>query len=310
MRVFVTGATGFVGTAVVQELLSAGHDVLGLSRSDKGAEQLKAQGAEALHGVIEDLDVLKKGASGCDAVIHLAFVHDFANFAASCATDRAAITALGDALVAAGPASGGGLRALVVTSGTMLLGSGKLADEDDAPIMDHPMAAARGPSEKVCLDYAKKGLRASVVRLPPTTHGPGSSGFTGILLSTAIAKGVSAYVGDGQNRWCAGHRADAAKVYRLAAEKAQPGSIFHASTEEGVTVKDIATEVGKQLNIPVVSIAPEQVQEHFGWFHFGIGADNTVSSKKTQERLGWTPTNPKLLEDIPVIIDFLKSTAA
>lgn len=305
MRIFVTGSTGFVGTAVVKELLSAGHQVLGLTRSDKGVEQLKSQGAEPLYGTLEDLEVLKKGASECDAVIHLAFVHNFADFVGSCATDRAAITAMGTVLAAAG-----GDRALVITSGTMMLARGKLGDEDDEPDTTNPMAVARGASEPVCLDFAKQGVRTSVVRLPPTTHGPGGSGFMGFFVDVALKKGVSAYIGEGQNRWCAGHRDDAAKLYRLAVEKAKPGSIFHAVGEEGVPLKDLATEVGKQLNIPVVSIPPEKGEDHFGWFRMSVAADNPASSVKTRERLGWTPTSPTVIEDIPVIIDFVKSKAA
>ncbi|KAJ5625828.1 oxidoreductase [Penicillium lagena] len=305
MRIFVTGSTGFIGSAVVKELLSAGHEVLGLARSDKGVEQLKGQGAEALRGSIEDLQVLKKGASECDAVIHLAFVHNFADYAGSCATDRAAITAMGSVLAAAD-----GDRALVITSGTMMLARGKLGDEDDGADMTNPMAAARGASEPVCLDFAKQGVRTSVVRLPPTTHGPGLSGFMGLFVTVALEKGVSAYVAEGHNRWCAGHRDDAAKLYRLAVEKAKPGSIFHAVAEEGVPLKDIATEVGKQLNIPVVSIPAEEVEDHFGWFHFGSTADNEASSTKTRERLGWMPVGPTLIEDVPAIIDFMKSQKA
>ncbi|KAF2097947.1 putative oxidoreductase [Rhizodiscina lignyota] len=305
MRVFITGSTGFIGSAVVKELLSVGHQVLGLTRSEKGVEQLKSQGADALHGVIEDLEVLKKAASECDAVIHLAFVHDFADFVGSCAKDRAAITAMGYALAAAG-----GDRALVITSGTMMLAPGKLGDEDDEADITNLMSAARGASEPVCLDFAKQGVRASVVRLPPTTHGAGTSGFTGIFVNIALQKGVSAYVGEGQNRWCAGHRDDAARLYRLAMEKAKPGFIFHAVADEGVALKDIATEVGKQLDVPVVSIPPEKVEDHFGWFQFGATADNTASSEKTRERLGWTPTGLTLIEDVPVIVDFMKSQAA
>lgn len=240
MRIFVTGSTGFVGSAVVKELLSAGHQVLGLTRSDKGVEQLKAQGIEVLLGTIEDLGLLKKGASECDAVIHLAFVHNMADFPGSCAIDRAAITAMGSALAAAG-----GNRALVVTSGTMLLPHGKTVNEADTYDTSSPLASARSLSESLCLDFVKQGVRASVVRLPPTTHGPGSSGFMSLLIPVAIQKGVSAYAGDGQNHWCAGHRDDAAKVYRLAVEKAKAGSVFHAVAEEGVPLKDIAAELGK-----------------------------------------------------------------
>ncbi|OKL56988.1 hypothetical protein UA08_07956 [Talaromyces atroroseus] len=306
MRVFVTGSTGFVGTGVVKELLSAGHTVVGLTRSDKGVEQLKSQGAEPLRGTIEDLELLKKAASESDGVIHLAFNHnDFSQFEKACATDRAVITALGSALVAAG-----GDRALVVTSGTMMLARGKLGYETDGPDMSSSMAAARGASEPVCLDFAKQGVRASVVRLPPTVHGPGSSGFAGMFVKFTLQKGVSAYIGEGQNRWCAGHRDDAAKLYRLALEKGKPGSVYHAVAEESVTFKEIATEVGKQLDIPVISVPADKVEEQFGWFQFGAVADNIASSAKTREELGWTPTGPGVVEDTPVIIDYAKSQGA
>lgn len=302
MRIFVTGSTGFVGSGVVKQLLSAGHEVLGLTRSDKGVEQLKSQGAEALYGTIEDLDLLKKTASGCDGVIHLAFVHNFAEYAASCATDRAAIDALGSALAAVG-----GNRPFVVTSGTMLLPHGKLADEDDTPNMTNVMGGARGVSESVCLDFAKQGVRSSIIRLPPTVHGPGSSGFAGVLVGIAMKKSTSAYVGKGTSHWCAVHRDDAAMLYRLALEKATPGSIFHAVAEEAVQMKDIAMGIGKQLNIPSVSIQEEEADDQFGWFKFGITADNMASSNKTREQLGWDPTDGTVIEDLPVIVDFAKA---
>jgi len=305
MRIFVTGSTGFVGTAVVKELLSAGHTVLGLTRSDAGVEQLKSQGAEPLRGNIEDLDLLKKAATDCDAVIHLAFGHNFADFAGSCATDRAAIGAMGSALAAAG-----GNRALVITSGTMMLAPGKKRDEDDKTDTESPLAVARGASESVCLQFAEQGVRASVVRLPPTTHGPGQSGFTGFFAVTALQKGVAAYVGDGENRWCAAHRDDAAKLYRLAAEKAKPGTVFHAVAEEAVSLKEIAEAVGKQLGIPAASISSEEAVEHYGWFQMAVMADNVASSEKTKEQLGWTPTEPGLIDDVPVIVEYIKSNAA
>lgn len=176
-------------------------------------------------------------------------------------------------------------------------------------VVDYRGWSAKGGLD-LCLDFAKLGVRASVVRLPPTTHGPGFSGFTGHFVTTALQKGVSAYVGEGQNRWCAGHRDDAAKLYRLAVEKANPGSIFHAVAEEGVPLKDIATAIGKQLNIPVVSIPPEKGEDHFGWFGRSVTADNVASSVKTREWLGWTPTGRTVIEDVPVIIDFVKSQAA
>ncbi|KAI1261652.1 putative oxidoreductase [Xylariaceae sp. FL1019] len=302
MRVFVTGSTGFVGTAVVKELVSHGHQVIGLTRNEKGVAQLKAQGAESLVGDITDLECLKKGATGADAVAHLAFVHNFADFAGSCATDRAAITAMGDVL-----AEAGGDKALVITSGTMMLPQGEMGDEDTGPNANNPLGATRGKSEAVCNDYAKKGIRTSVVRLPPTTHGPGSSGFTGMLVTIALQKGVSAYVGDGQNHWAAGHRDDAAKIFRLAIEKGKPGQVYHAVAEEQVTIKDIATEIGKQLNIPVESLDKEKAAEHFGFFGFGINADNIASSEKTKERLGWTPTGATVVEDVRHVVEFVKS---
>ncbi|KIH93236.1 oxidoreductase [Sporothrix brasiliensis 5110] len=314
MRVFVTGSTGFVGSSVVKEFLSTGHSVVGLTRSEKGVEQLKALGAEAVNGTIEDVALLEATAATVDAAVHLAFVHEFSKFAEACATDRAAITALGNGLVKAG---GGAQRSLVVTSGTMLLASSKRGEvlTEASPFQTaSPLAAARGPSEKVCLDFAKKengGLRASVVRLPPVTHGPGGvSGFAGHLASVAIKTGKSVYVGDGQNRWSAGHRDDAAQLYRLAAEKAEPGSVFHASVEQGVLVKDIATAIGKQLGLPIESLEGDAVDAHFNWFAIPCRSDNVVSSQVTQETLGWKPTHVTLMEDLPAIVEFAKTAAA
>lgn len=298
----MTGATGFVGTAVVKELLLAGHSVLGLVRSDSAAEQLKSQGAETIQGTIEDVEVLKKAASECDAVIHLAFIHDFANFQRCCEIDRTAITAIGSAMVNAG-----GQRSLVITSGTMNLEHGKLSVEDSEPDWASNLGSTRGLSETVCLDFAKKGIRASVVRLPPTTHGPGSSGFMGVYTNIAIQKDVAAYIGNGGNRWCAVHRDDAAKVYRLAMEKATPGSVYHAVAEPGVMVKDIAAAVSKELGIPSASITEEEAVSHFGWFQFGVKADNLASSDKTKASLGWNPTCPTVIEDVQAIIEFAKS---
>ncbi|KAI1813126.1 putative oxidoreductase [Poronia punctata] len=306
MRVFVTGSTGFIGTGVVKDLLAAGHSVLGLTRSDKGAQQLKDQGAEVLHGTLHDLETLKKGASQCDAVIHLAFIHDH-DFVAACAVDKAAIQALGEALAAS--SDGGKEKALVISSGTMLLPHGRLVKEDDTADLSNPIAAARGGSEPLALGFSKSGVRASVVRLAPTVHGPGNCGFVGLLAKKAVETGVSAYVGDGQNRWPAGHRDDSATLYRLAAEKGASGSVFHAIAEEGVKLKDIATEIGKQLDIPVVSLTKEKAAEHFGWFEFAVSADNWASSEKTREILGWTPTGVSVLEDVPLAIKNAKRGA-
>ncbi|KAJ3492049.1 hypothetical protein NLG97_g5481 [Lecanicillium saksenae] len=308
MRVFVTGSTGFVGTAVVEELLSSGHTVLGLTRSDKGVAQLQKQGAEVLRGTIEELDVLRKGAADSDAVLHLAFIHDFTKFEESCAKDRAAIAAMGEVLadaVAAGKA-----RTLIMTSGTMMLKQGQLGHETDVADVGNVIAVTRAASEPVCLDFAEKGVRTAVIRLPPTTHGSGSSGFTGMLVGNALQKGVIGYVGEGQNRWSAGHVLDAAKLYRLALEKAAPRSIYHAVAQEGVAVKDIATKVGEELGLPVQSFSADEAQQHFGWFLFAILADNPASSEKTRKELGWTPTHESVLDSVKATVAHIKSQAA
>ncbi|CAK7241788.1 MAG: hypothetical protein STHCBS139747_003259 [Sporothrix thermara] len=314
MRVFVTGSTGFVGYAVVKDLLAAGHTVVGLTRSDKGAEQLKALNVETVRGTIEDVALLEATAAKVDAVIHLAFVHDFARFVECCQIDRAAIMALGNGLVKAG---GGSERSLVVTSGTMMTDRGErgfLLTEDSPINTKNPMAQGRGPSEKVCLDFAKPengGLRASVVRLPPVVHGPGGmSGFAGHVALLSLQTGKSAYVGDGKNRWAAVHRDDAAVLYRLAAEKAVPGSIFVATGEQGVEVKALAEAIGAGLGVPVVSVEGAAAAEHFSWFMQPSTADNVASSEKTQKTLGWTPKCVTLLEDVPVILEFTKTMAA
>lgn len=314
MRVFVTGSTGFVRSAVVEEFLSAGHTVVGLTRSESGVDKLKALGAEAVHGSIEDVALLESTAATADAAIHLAFVHDFSKFVEACATDRAAIAALGKGLVKAG---GGSQRSLVVTSGTMLLSTGQrgVVLTEESPIqLSNPMAQARGPSEQVCLDFAKQengGLRASVVRLPPVTHGAdGVPGFAGHLANIAIQTRKSAYVGDGLNKWAAGHRDDAAQLYRLAAEKATPGSVFNAAVEQGVVVKEIATLIGKELSVPVESLEGEAAAAHFSWFAHPSAVDNVVSSQITQDTLGWKPTHVTLLEDVPAIVAFAKKAAA
>ncbi|EFX06361.1 NAD-dependent epimerase dehydratase [Grosmannia clavigera kw1407] len=320
VRVFVTGSTGFIGTAVVKELVSAGHSVVGLTRSDKGQEQLKSQGAKPLRGAIEDLELFKKTAFESDAVIHLAFIHDLANFLSACETDRAAIKALGSALaasVAAAKVTGASAdRALVITSGTSGLAPktpGEPATEDDQGSLTNPISVARNPSETVCLDFAKQGVRASVVRLPPTTYGPGTSGFMSLLIGTALQKGVSGYIsGEEEDKysWSACHRDDAATLYRLAMEKAgQSGgpSIFNAVSQQSVHLKDIAQSVGKPLDLPVTGIQPDWAAEHFGWFQVIMTMKNVVSSAKTREALGWTPTSPPLLEHLPIIVDFAKS---
>ncbi|KAJ9143347.1 NAD dependent epimerase/dehydratase family protein [Pleurostoma richardsiae] len=291
MRVFVTGATGFIGQAVVKELLSHGHQVLGLSRSDAGAKSLTDLGADVQRGSLEDLDSLKQGAAAADGVIHLAFIHDFSDYAGSCRRDREAIEAMGTVLQGTG-------KPLVMTSGTLMLARGRLGKEDDPADLSTPSTAARGASEVTALALADKGVRVSVMRLPPTNHGDGDHGFVAMVVAAAREKGVSAYVGDGANRWPATHRLDTARAFRLALEKGAAGSVFHAVAEEGVPLKDVAEAVGKGLGLPVASIPAAEAQGHFGFLAFAVGEDNPTSSAKTREVLGWAPQELGLIADI------------
>jgi nucleoside-diphosphate-sugar epimerase len=288
MKVFVTGATGFIGSAVVQELLKAGHKVLGLTRSDAGAKSLIASGAEVHRGDLENLDSLRSGAANSDAVIHTAFIHDFSKFKANCEIDRHAIEALGTALA-------GSDRPLIVTSGTGLLSPGRLATEETVRAPDSIIPRV---SEETAASVALRGVRASVVSLPPTVHGDGDHGFVPILINIAREKGVSAYIGDGLNRWPAVHRLDAAHLYRLVLEKGSAGARYHGVAEEGIAFRDIAEVIGRRLNIPVVAKPPEEAANHFGWFAMFARLDCPASSKLTQQRLGWRPVHSALIPDL------------
>ncbi|SDD38061.1 Nucleoside-diphosphate-sugar epimerase [Mucilaginibacter pineti] len=289
MRVFVTGATGFIGTAIVQELINAGHQVLGLARSDASAGKLISAGAEVHRGDLEDLDSLRTGAAETDGVIHAGFIHDFTRFPEVCKVDKLAIKTIGEVLA-------GSNRPFIVTSGTALVSPGKLATEEIIPLFNPAWPRA---SEQTADAVAELGVRAASLRLSPSVHGEGDHhGFIPILVNIAREKGFSAYIGEGINRWNAVHRLDAAHLFRLALENAVPSARYHAAAEEAITVKAIAEAIGKQLNIPVKSIAPEAAAEHFGWFAHMAAIDCPASSKLTQEGLKWRPTHSKLLADI------------
>jgi len=285
MRVFVTGATGFIGSAVVADLLQAGHSVLGLTRSDDGAKTLEAAGAQVHRGHLEDLESLRRGATEADGVIHTAFIHDFANFQANCEIDQRAVATLGEALA-------GTQRPLVVTSAIPGGAPGRATTEDDAPPAHGAMSRV---SEQTAVAFATRGVRVSTIRLPQVHDGDKQ----GLLIAMARTKGVSAYIGEGRNRWPAVHRLDAAPLYRLALEKGLAGASYHAVAEEGVPFVDIAQAIGRGLKIPVVSLPPDEAPNHFGWLSFLVGTDALASSALTQQRLGWRPTGlPGMLEDL------------
>jgi nucleoside-diphosphate-sugar epimerase len=288
MRVFVTGATGFLGSAIVPELLAAGHEVVGLARSDAAADALAHMGVEAHRGELSDIDSLIAGARAGDGVIHTAFIHDFTQFEANVETDRRAVAALAGALEGSG-------KPLVIASGTMMVAHVHPATEQDGPIsLDVPRAA----SEATVLEAASHGVRGSVVRLSPTVHGAGDHGFVPRLIDFARSKGAAAYVGDGANRWPAVHRLDAARLFRLALESAEPGARLHAAAEEGVPMRAIAEAIGAGLGIPVRSVTEDEAPAHFDFLARFVAIDNPTSSALTRNSLGWRPQEPDLLTDM------------
>jgi len=288
MKIFVTGATGFIGSAIVRELIDAGHQVLGLSRSDIGAKALIAAGAQVHRGDLRDLESLRDGAAKSDGIIHTGFIHDFTNFAENCEIDKRAIEALGSALE-------GSERPLLVTSGLATVAEGRMPTEEDAPCSPSP--AYPRASEATAEMSLKRGVRASVVRLPQV-HNTIKQGLVTYAIAVAREKGVSAYVGDGLNRWAAVHVLDTGRLYRLALEKQEAGARYHAVAEEGVPFRDIAEAIGRGLKVPVVPKSPEEAAAHFGGIGMFVARDLIGSSVQTQQRLGWHPTGPGLINDL------------
>ncbi|XYH96883.1 SDR family oxidoreductase [Sorangium sp. So ce1128] len=286
MRVFLTGASGFIGSAIVPELVRAGHRVLGLARSDASAEKLAAAGVDVHRGALTDLDSLRRGAAACDGVIHCAFSHDdFNDYAGNCEKDRGAIEALGSALV-------GSERPLVITSGIARFTPGRVLTEDET--LDASTSGARAASEQLALSFASRGVRVSSLRLPPSVHGDGDHGFVPMLIEIARKTGRSGYIGDGENRWPAVHRLDAARLFVLALEKAPAGARLHAVGDEGIPTRDIAGVIGRKLGLPVEPVP----REHFGWLGAFFARDTPASSALTQARFGWKPEQAGLLADL------------
>jgi nucleoside-diphosphate-sugar epimerase len=300
MRVFVTGASGWIGSAVVPELIRAGHEVTGLARSDASAAALTAAGAQVHRGTLDDLDGLRSAAAASDGVIHLAFKHDIAfsgDFQGAADADRGAVETFGEALA-------GSDRPFVIASGTLGLPPGRVATEQDGHGLDPAGAAlgggpqARQATAEITLALASRGVRSSVVRLPPTCHGDGDHGFLATIVGIARDKGVSAYIGDGSNRWPAVHRLDAAHLFRLALEKAPAGSTLHAVADEGVPIRAVADVIGRHLDLPVVAVSPAEAGEHFSWLAGPLAVDGPASSALTRDLLGWQPAHPGLIDDL------------
>jgi nucleoside-diphosphate-sugar epimerase len=290
MHVFVTGASGWIGSATVDELLATGHKVTGLARSDASAAALEAKGAHVRRGDLDDLDSIRAGAEDAEAVIHLANKHDFSNPAASSAAERAAVQAIGDTLV-------GTDRPFLFASGVAGLAQGRPSTEDDASSAHGP-DSPRGGSENLALEFVNRGVHSVSLRFSPTVHGTRDHGFIAIIAAVAREKGVSGYPGDGTNRWAAVHRSDAARLVALGLEKAPAGARLHAVAEQGVPTREIAEAIGRAFDLPVASIAAEDVQDHFGWIGNFFAMDLEATSTGTRELLGWTPTGPTLIEDI------------
>ncbi|MEU0412979.1 SDR family oxidoreductase [Streptomyces griseorubiginosus] len=294
MRIFVTGVSGWIGSALVPELIDAGHQVLGLVRSDANADALAAAGVEAIRGTVDDLDVLGSTAATSDGVIHLAFKNDMAfagDLRGAAEVDRRAVDTFGDALAGTG-------RPLVIASNLLGLAPGRMATERDRAAIDGSPGTIRHATAQAALALASRGVRSSVVRLAPTCHGEGDNGFMAMLISIARARGVSGHIGDGANRWPAVHRLDAARLFRLAAEMAPAGSVLHGVAEEGVPIRDIAEVIGRHLDVPVASVVPEAAAEHFGFLGALLGFDAPTSNTLTRELLDWHPTHPGLLDDL------------
>jgi nucleoside-diphosphate-sugar epimerase len=290
MRVFVTGATGFIGSAVARELIDNGHQVIGLARSDQNAAALEAAGAEVHRGALDDLDSLRSGAAAADGVIHTAYIHDFSRMADAATIDLAAVETLGATLEGTG-------RPFVITSGVALIRPGHVVTEEDFANPESASHPRLGTEERVKA-MAERGVRTSIVRPGASVHGEGDHGFVPVLIDVARNKGVSAHIGDGANRWPAVHRLDAAPIYRLALEGAPAASVFHAVADQGVRTREIAEVIGRHLDVPVVSLSGEEAAEHFGWMATFFGLDAPASSALTQQRLGWTPVHPGLIADL------------